>query len=210
MSCQIHPDAPAVHLDGKDQCPFCLADKWGSDPEADFGDHSVSPATLARIEAKLDEVLGLLDRIVEQAHFAKRNAWANLEAQATPIKPPWDGCENKCPQCEERTPAPVVELDDYRPGWRSGFCYCANCGHQWVGVVHPEALELQCPKCRTMWGRLQDEGMANPAPPANAGKSLSSALDYLNGINAGLHRLDPERAPGDPELVPVPPPRGEP
>jgi hypothetical protein len=28
-------------------------------------------------------------------------------------------------------------------------------------------------------------------------------------INAGLDRLDPERAPGHPEMVPVPPPRGE-
>lgn len=40
----------------------------------------------------------------------------------------------------------VVELDDYRPH-TSGPCHCAQCGHEWVGVIMSGWTAITCPEC---------------------------------------------------------------
>ncbi len=36
----------------------------------------------------------------------------------------------------------------------SGRAYCIQCDHTWVASVPVGAVELECPKCRTMKGRF--------------------------------------------------------
>jgi len=44
----------------------------------------------------------------------------------------------------------LIELDDHRPGWRvAERVMCLDCGHEWVGVIHPRCrpVKLYCSEC---------------------------------------------------------------
>lgn len=59
--------------------------------------------------------------------------------------------------------ATIVELDDYRPGWRVQRSICFACGHRAVAVLHPQCSGrcLECARCWRMTVQPVTEGEAD-------------------------------------------------